>query len=66
MQYSVHSPEIRLGAKKKEDITITTDKTYIEVLRELQDKYPGAIITPGAIYQAPGQQTKNMTFHLER
>ena len=66
MQYSVHSPEIRLGVKKKEDITITTNKTYAEVLRELQDKYPGAAITPGVIYQAPGQQTKNMTFHLER
>ena len=57
--------KISFDAKKKEDITITTDKTYAEILKELQDKYLEATITPGTIYQAPGQRTKNMTFHLE-
>ena len=50
---------------REEDVTITTDKTYAEILKELQDKYPEAMITPGVIYQAPGQRTRNLTFHLE-
>ena len=57
--------EIKFGAKKKEDVTITTDRTYAEVLRELKDKYPEATITPGTIYQAPGQKNRNITFHIE-
>lgn len=52
--------------KKKEDITITTTKSYAEILKELQLKYEGAVITPGTIYQAPGQTTKNITFHIEQ
>lgn len=59
-----YSTEIKFGIKKKEDVTVTTDKTYEEILRELQDKYPEAVITPGVIYQAPGQHTRNMTFHI--
>ena len=59
-----HLVEIKFDVKKKEDVTVTTDRTYAEVLRELQGKYPGAVITPGVIYQAPGQRTKNMTFHI--
>ena len=51
-------------ATKEEDITITTDKTYGEVLKELQTKYPEAEITPGTIYQAENQSTRNITFHL--
>ena len=65
LEQGSHLPKIKFGERKKEDVTITTDKTYAEVLRELQDKYPEAIITPGVIYQAPGQHTKNMTFHIE-
>ena len=57
--------QIKFGTKKKEDVTITTDKTYAEILKVLQLKYPEAKITPGTIYQAPGQNTKNMTFHIE-
>ncbi len=57
--------EIKFGSKKKEDVTITTDKTYDEVLKELKEKYPDAVITPGVIYQANGQKTRNITFHIE-
>ncbi len=56
---------INFGKKKKEDVTVTTDMTYAEVLKELQVKYPEAEITPGGVYQAPGQRTKNLTFHIE-
>ena len=64
LEQAPNLPVIKLGARKKEDVTITTDKTYAEVLRELQDKYPDATITPGVIYQAPGQHSKNITFHI--
>ena len=57
--------EIRLGERKIEDLTVTTDKTYAETLTAVQEKYPGAKITPGTIYQAIGQKTKNITFHIE-
>ena len=59
-----HSHQVKLGAKKKEDVTVTTNKTYAEVLAELKDKYPEATITPGTVYQAPGQRSKNITFHI--
>lgn len=57
--------KISFGEKKKEDLTITTDKSYAEVLKEVQEKYPDAKIYPSTIYQAEGQTTKNITFHLE-
>lgn len=50
--------------QKTEDITITTEKTYAEELKNLQEKYKDAVITPGTIYQAKGQTSKNITFHL--
>ena len=53
------------GQKKIEDLTITTDKTYAEALEEVQAKYPNAKIMPGTIYQAEGQKTRNITFHIE-
>ncbi len=56
--------KIEFRALKNEDVTIETDKTYAEVLEELVAKYPEATITPGVIYQAEGQTTKKMTFHL--
>ncbi|MBR3248921.1 phenylalanine--tRNA ligase subunit beta [Candidatus Saccharibacteria bacterium] len=62
---NVGEKKIDFGPKKKEDVTVTTDKTYVEILKELQVKYPEAEITPGVIYQAPGQRTKNLTFHIE-
>lgn len=56
--------ELKFGAKKKEDVTVTTERTYAEELVKLQEQHPEATITPGTIYQAPGQKTKNITFHL--
>ena len=51
--------------KDKQDITITTTKTYAEILKELQQKYPNAEITPLGVYQ-PGDSTeKNITYHLK-
>jgi len=66
LQHLSHSREVGFAMKKKEDVTVTTDQTYGEVLRELQDKYPNAVITPGTIYQAPGQKSKNITLHIEK
>ncbi|MBR2709056.1 phenylalanine--tRNA ligase subunit beta [Candidatus Saccharibacteria bacterium] len=57
--------EIDLGVYKEEDLTVTTDKTYDEALAEVQAKNPNAIITPGTIYQADGQKTRNITFHIK-
>ncbi len=63
------------GAKKvkdnfevpaKLDETVTTNKTYAEVLDEIKLKYPGARITPVSIYQAEGARDKNITFHIEK
>ena len=56
--------EIKYGEVKVEDLTVTTDKCYDEVLAEVREKCPGAEITPGTIYQAPGQATRNITFHI--
>lgn len=50
---------------RKEDLTITTNKTYAEVLTEVTAKYPDAVITPVSIYQPDNSDMKNMTFHLE-
>ena len=49
---------------KAEDLTITTNKSYSEALKEVQAKYPEAIIEPGSIYQAENQETKNISFHI--
>lgn len=51
--------------RDKQDITITTAKSYGETLAELQEKYLEAKITPVAIYQPDGDVNKNITFHLE-
>ena len=57
--------DIVLDDGKEEDLTVTTDKNYAEVLSEVQEKYPNAKITPGTIYQADGQKTRNITFHIK-
>ncbi len=61
-----HKKQISVKKCKTEDLTVTTNKTYGEVLKEVQEKYPGADIKPGTIYQAEGQTTKNITFHIEK
>ena len=60
-----YAQQIDLKTRKAEDVTVTTDKTYAEVLREVKEQYPDAIITPSTIYQAEGQSTRNITLHIE-
>ena len=48
------------------DETVTTNKTYAEVLAEMVKKYPDAEITPVGIYQPEGAEKKNITFHIEK
>ena len=57
--------EIRFGLIKTEDLTVTTDKSYAEVLEEVKAKYPEAKISPLSIYQAPGQRTRNISFRIQ-
>lgn len=57
--------EIKFGLVKTEDLTITTDKTYAEVLDGAKAKYPEAKISPLSIYQAPGQDTRNISFRIQ-
>ena len=59
-----HKKRFKMKSHKHEDLTVTTDKTYAEALKEVEKQYPGAEITPGVIYQAEGQETKNITFHI--
>lgn len=65
MKFADTKKQIDYREKKREDLTITTDRSYAETLAMVAEKHPGATITPGLIYQAEGQTTKNMTFHLE-
>ena len=65
LEYAGHKKIVDFGNKKHEDLTITTDKSYAEALKEIQKDNPGAKITPGVIYQAEGQKTRNITFHIE-
>ena len=61
-----HKKQIDLKEQKPEDLTLTTDKSYAAALTEVQKKYPEAKIKPGTIYQAKGQKTRNITFHIEK
>ena len=62
----VASKKIDFRKKKCEDVTIESGKDYAEVLAELEKKNPGAEISPLSIYQAKGQKTRNISFHLEK
>ena len=57
--------EIRFGLTKTEDLTVTTDKTYAEVLEAVRAEHPDARILPLSVYQAPGQKTKNISFRIQ-
>lgn len=61
-----HKKQINVKNRKTEDLTVTTDKNYAEALKDVQKKYPDAMIRPGTIYQAEGQKTRNITFHIEK
>ncbi len=65
MRHMSQKKQIKFGEVKREDLTVTTDKTYAEVLKELKAKYPEATISPLGIYQAVGQTSKNITFRIE-
>ncbi len=62
---SSRKKELKFGVKKTEDLTVTTSKTYGETLSEVEKKYLGAKISPLSIYQADGQETKNISFRIE-
>ena len=64
LQMANNKKSIRIGLFKTEDLTVTTDKSYAEVLNEIRPKYPNAEIMPLSVYQAPGQKTKNISFRL--
>ena len=57
--------KIEFGTYKTEDLTVTTDKSYAEALKEVEAKYPDSIIMPLSIYQAIGQKTKNISFRIK-
>ena len=59
-----HDVKVDMRAKKEEDVTITTDKSYADTLEMVRKDHPGAEILPGTIYQAEGQKDKNMTFRI--
>lgn len=66
LEHAGHKKIVDFGNKKHEDLTITTDELYAEALKKVQKDNPGAKITPGVIYQADGQKTRNITFHIEK
>ena len=55
---------IEIEDGKTEDLTITTKESYADTLREVVEKYPGAMIEPLSIYQAKGQETRNISFRI--
>ena len=56
--------QIKFGRKVVRDLTVETDEDYAVALKKVQKENPTAEITPGTIYQAPGQKTRNITFRL--
>ena len=64
MRHMSHKKQIKVQEMKHEDLTVTSDKSYGETLKEVAKQYPDAVITPGVVYQAEDQTDKNMTFHI--
>lgn len=57
--------KIDLDETVSEDVTMTTDATYDETLEEVKKKYKNIVkILPLSIYQAAGQQTRNISFRI--
>ena len=56
--------KLRFNKSKVEDLTVTTSKTYAETLKEVKEEYPDAEIEPLSIYQADGQEAKNISFRI--
>ncbi|MBR3138174.1 phenylalanine--tRNA ligase subunit beta [Candidatus Saccharibacteria bacterium] len=55
---------IEFTKTNSEDVTITSEKNYAEVLAELEKEYENTEILPVSIYQADNQSSKNYTFHI--
>ena len=66
VELSSDKKENRFELGKSEDLTVTTDKSYADTLKEVQKKNPDAEILPLSIYQAPGQETRNISFRILR
>ena len=57
--------KIDLDETVSEDVTITTNATYDETLEEVKKKYKNIVkVLPLSIYQAAGQQTRNISFRI--
>jgi len=52
--------------REKLDETVATKGTFAEALMEMEQKYPGAKISPVGIYQAENSTDKKITFHIEK
>ena len=48
-----------------EDVTVTTEKTYDEVVEEISAKFQNITkVLPLSIYQADGQRTRNISVRV--
>ena len=57
--------KVDLDETVSEDVTITTNATYDETLEEVKKKYKSIVkVLPLSIYQAVGQQTRNISFRI--
>lgn len=69
LKHKTNQKEIYVGKKEKRDLTITTTKSYGEIVKEVEDLIEGeglvAEIQPLGIYQPEGVNEKNITMHLE-
>ena len=54
------------GVKAKEDLTLTTGKSYADALMKVQTDNPGATISPVGIYRPENSEERNITFHIEK
>ena len=54
------------GMKIKEDLTLTTGKSYADALMKVQTDNPGATISPVGIYRPENSEERNITFHIEK
>ena len=64
MKHLSHSRKINYNKTRSEDLTVTSEKTYAEVLAQVEKDYPDTEISPVSVYQADNQPTKNYTFHI--
>ena len=56
--------QVKIGRRFEKDLTVTTEETYAKTLEKVRKDNSEVIIEPGLIYQAKGQETRNITFHI--